>query len=292
MDHNTILAALMLRNRDSGTSGLPSGSSPNQYLVTDGEGNAKWEDKLCWSEKGEVIVIPEQTITTAIGSPVYVESQYAISAGDPVTVVWDGVSFDCVAAEKEGVVCVGNAALGSVGEDTGEPFLIDFASNGTMIFAKTAGVVSVIATAECDMIHPIESKYIDGALTKIFYGIANEMGSGNVTLFNPVAEIAKTAQTHNVALRLHLNMDGNYDKRHFWEYHLVESFYYTDDVCEAVFVNTMPTTDIDEDAQKGLQTRVVHAHGTYGVEHYIYSFTAEKSVTKSSAEPLTPTAQP
>lgn len=55
MDHNTILAALMLRNRDSGTSGLPAGAKPNQYIVTDGKGNAKWEDKLCWSEEGKVV---------------------------------------------------------------------------------------------------------------------------------------------------------------------------------------------------------------------------------------------
>ena len=43
MDHNTILAVLMLRNRDSGTSGLPSGSSGGMpTLASDGSDAGKF----------------------------------------------------------------------------------------------------------------------------------------------------------------------------------------------------------------------------------------------------------
>ena len=43
-------------NKLNDVSGLPSGSKPNQYIVTDGDGNAKWEDKLCWTGSTEVVL--------------------------------------------------------------------------------------------------------------------------------------------------------------------------------------------------------------------------------------------
>ena len=38
-----------------------SGGMPYQQLVTDGEGNTKWEDRLMWKEVQEVDFVPEIT---------------------------------------------------------------------------------------------------------------------------------------------------------------------------------------------------------------------------------------
>lgn len=43
-------------NKLNDVSDLPEGAKPNQYLVTDSEGDVKWEDKLCWSEEGKVVL--------------------------------------------------------------------------------------------------------------------------------------------------------------------------------------------------------------------------------------------
>ena len=45
---------------EGGGSGLPSGSKPNQYIVTDGDGNAKWEDRMAYQYKTVAELCPEQ----------------------------------------------------------------------------------------------------------------------------------------------------------------------------------------------------------------------------------------
>lgn len=148
MDHNTILAALMLRNRDSGTSGLPSGSSPNQYLVTDGEGNAKWEDKPCWSEGERVVFAEEQSLQFQRGEAA-VDFSELFSAGDTVRVVWEGVEYSFAAFLFQQVACVGNKAFVD-GEDTGEPFFIACPDGQMMAMCQ-----SETATFSCEGVKQI-----------------------------------------------------------------------------------------------------------------------------------------
>ena len=47
-----------------GGGGLPSGGTPYQQLVTDGDGNAKWEDRLAY-ETDPVLteIVQEETVT-------------------------------------------------------------------------------------------------------------------------------------------------------------------------------------------------------------------------------------
>lgn len=83
-------------------SGLPSGSKPNQYIVTDGDGNAKWEDKLAWDETINLLdeewILPlhdswgqyvdfTRTLHIDKDSPVLEE-------GDGFTVVLNGVTYE------------------------------------------------------------------------------------------------------------------------------------------------------------------------------------------------------
>lgn len=138
-------------------SGLPEGSAPHQQLVTDGEGVAKWEDKLAYEVANETVLIDSAEITadnymhvcdiTAQKYPPANEAVYevlksAVYAGTAVRVVYDGVNYDFpngfeVTGITEGIP---DATLGNPGvhrnsegnlthpeQDNGVPFYIQFA---------------------------------------------------------------------------------------------------------------------------------------------------------------------
>lgn len=55
-----------------------------------------------------------------------------LSIGASYTVTWDGVKYSCVAVDGgSDDVILGNLSLWEMGEDTGEPFLIDYLNNRT-----------------------------------------------------------------------------------------------------------------------------------------------------------------
>lgn len=113
----------------SGGSGLPTGGTPYQQLVTDGEGTAKWEDRTYYAEKCEVTIIPLQDfIFTDIGSPgvaVCTTDKINLVVGQEYTVDFDGTTYVCICADGEGVPgYIGNPMIIGLGENTGEPFCI------------------------------------------------------------------------------------------------------------------------------------------------------------------------
>jgi len=127
--------------------GMPEGGEPYQQLVTDGEGNTVWEDRLAYIRRAETVVMPEQTVnikaTTYIGycndepmQPMLFGnsdgSEGDIKIGRTYILTIDGVEYKCVA--KYGInwsnspsVFFGNASIGAdendSREDTGEPFM-------------------------------------------------------------------------------------------------------------------------------------------------------------------------
>lgn len=45
------------------SSGLPEGGTPYQQLVTDGDGNVKWEDRLAYEAEPMLTeIVPEETV--------------------------------------------------------------------------------------------------------------------------------------------------------------------------------------------------------------------------------------
>ena len=111
--------------------GLPEGGEPHQMLVTDGEGNAKWEARTHWKEEGLIDVLPENTPMYSEDAGSFMIAEQFVQkpvAGNTYTVIWNGVAYECTAemvnvGEME-VICLGDKS--SLGHDivSEEPFCI------------------------------------------------------------------------------------------------------------------------------------------------------------------------
>lgn len=116
----------LVTQNELAAAGLPTGGAAHQQLVTDKDGNAKWEDRLCYTEPGIVEVLPEMTLTVdaEIGQAL-IQSPLngAIVVGNEYTVTYNGTDYVCVAQDFEGLGALGNIGVMTEGTDTGEPFV-------------------------------------------------------------------------------------------------------------------------------------------------------------------------
>lgn len=159
--------------------GLPTGGAAYQQLVTDGEGNAKWEDRLAYDTVAEITYLDEMTLAfSAVNSNLNSSSISAtldISAGDTVIVTWDGVRYTCIADDTLGTLALGNMGIAGAGEDTGEPFVF-FKESGIWMVATTDSSAShVVSVSGYDIVpKKIDAKYVDlssvPALQEMPYG--------------------------------------------------------------------------------------------------------------------------
>lgn len=119
---------------------LPTGGEPYKQLVTDGEGNAVWEDRLAYETE------PETFFEHTFAMDEYVEGTFALLgvslnlvAGEEYGVTWDGISYTCIARDfvVNGMsmgIYLGDATL--VAPDlagNNEPFLFIYAPLDTSI---------------------------------------------------------------------------------------------------------------------------------------------------------------
>ena len=116
---------------------FPEGATANQQLVTDGDGNAKWEDRLAYDEILELKeILPEETFTTENGYYHDPNYRYTYMFSGTYEVTFDGKIYVCDVKEMPnlGRYYLGNGSflpsdfVEEQLEDTGEPFL--FVSTG------------------------------------------------------------------------------------------------------------------------------------------------------------------
>ena len=146
---------------------VPSGGTPYQQLVTDGNGNTKWEDRTHWVEKTYEELIPEQTLSSGISMGslyMFPVSEFTILPNLEYTVVFDGVEYKCISTVLDGGVCIGNASIfaemsESPVEDTGEPFLIA-ASDGVAVATATDGPHTISLNGLNIVYHALSLDYI------------------------------------------------------------------------------------------------------------------------------------
>ena len=110
------------------------GGTPYQQLVTDGDGNTHWEDRLAYVATEEQVIFSQEDIAFSEQNGLY-NSVFmpitAINAGEKFRVDFDGKTYDCIAYsinpdESDAPVFIGNGSIISIPDDTGEPFLISY----------------------------------------------------------------------------------------------------------------------------------------------------------------------
>ena len=103
--------------------GLPSGGAPYQQLVTDGDGNAKWEDRLAYETKPVVTeIVPEETVAfsdSEFGKAAVWPPTFNPVEGSIYIVRIDGAEYTCPCVRFNRTLTLGNLALAGVGDDTG-----------------------------------------------------------------------------------------------------------------------------------------------------------------------------
>lgn len=152
--------------------GLPSGGAPYQQLVTDGEGNAKWQDRLAYeTDPVETEIIPQTTVAftdqDGIMTALWPEN-FDLVDGQTYTISWDGVDYICTGILFSGVAPVlGNLGLVGVGEDTGEPFI--FMNQGQWMVGSTESATEHVIgiKGHSAQIVPLDEKYLPEAAFRV-----------------------------------------------------------------------------------------------------------------------------
>ena len=151
--------------------GLPTGGAPYQQLVTDGEGNAKWEDRLAYeTEPVFTEIVPEETV-------VFSDSEFGKSAqwppafnpveGSIYIIRIDGAEYTCPFVIIDRTPALGNLALAGVGDDTGEPFIMFNAGQWLFFSTGSASEHTISISGMQVSISKIDKKYLpDNLATK------------------------------------------------------------------------------------------------------------------------------
>ena len=143
---------------------VPSGSTPYQQLVTDGEGKTKWEDRLAYSDNA--VILEEQNFTFSEQGSLMgaiISKSLGVTVGGIVAVSWDGVLYNCTVKSFGGRVALGNLGLfpGNSDVDTGEPFIIMDDGSSAQIGTSDTSTEHVLSISSENMVmKKIEPKYL------------------------------------------------------------------------------------------------------------------------------------
>lgn len=159
-------------------SGLPTGGTPYQQLVTDGEGGAKWEDRLAYETEPVLTeIVPEETVSFTNDSGVMVAlwpPTFNAVKGQTYIVKFDGADYTCTCIRLGGEgapLVLGNLSLLKVGDDTGEPFVMFYNMQWMSASSDSATEHTISISDKQVSISKIDKKYLPMA-TNIIPGIA------------------------------------------------------------------------------------------------------------------------
>lgn len=92
------------------------------------------------------------------------DENFTIVLGRSYIIIWDGVTYQCVATTFSDILILGNLAITGAGSDTGEPFL--FAIQGTDKFTYTADTAtSHTITIHEEITYPIAIEFLPESAT-------------------------------------------------------------------------------------------------------------------------------
>lgn len=160
----------MLSVDENGKLGV-NGGEPFKQLVTDGSGEAKWEDRLAYVATEEQVIFSQEDIAFTEKNGQYgagpLDMPETISVGEKVRVDFDGETYDCIAyndpLDSRHTVHIGNGFIIGLPYDTGEPFVILNPTGPTEIMivtnlTKLSHTVSISRVVET--VHTIPQKFL------------------------------------------------------------------------------------------------------------------------------------
>lgn len=161
-----------------GGGGLPTGGEPYKQLVTDGEGNAVWEDRLAYGFTR--VILPETIVTQDNNSSILTPFTNFPVADETYTVVYDGKEYVCKAQAAGSEMVV-------LGDPAETPFMLNlfvdmFAVNsmGRNIYGfamSTEGKMSFSLSVIQKVSHKVAPKFLpDGIGYKVPDTIITVMG--------------------------------------------------------------------------------------------------------------------
>lgn len=171
----------LMKKLGGGGGGLPSGGTPYQQLVTDGNGNTKWEDRLAYDDSKVVIVDLESGVQFVKVS----DEILSWASVDAPMKVWSSNGLNTT-ANPEDYVDLGNGSFGAavqsvffITNDNVEFNGLVFTEKGVYFLKAPDGIyVSGIASADSDTpeiawdgnirtLKTIDPKYIPSELNEI-----------------------------------------------------------------------------------------------------------------------------
>ena len=164
---------------------VPSGGEPYKSLVTDGECNVKWEDRLAYASVTETELMPEQTVAFSVsgesGYMAYAPVNIGLQGGASYKVNFDGVEYNCICMEDP-LPYIGNAS-GFGLEDTGEPFLYFISEEENTqhwVSYDTSNQHTISVSGPVENVKPIDPKYLP-RLNVVISGNDDDGYSSNYT---------------------------------------------------------------------------------------------------------------
>lgn len=193
-------------------SGLPEGASPYRQLVTDSEGNAKWEERLAYTTREQ---IAHEPATIGIYNLGYATLPYEFfpGNGEEYTINWDGTDYTSTAViitvDEEEVIVVGNTTFFGGNESTDIPVGIVNRSGRAMVYSNESGEHTIGLTGHEHIPNKIPREYVDfnpivGVIDSYYY---------NYRYLNPargasITEVRNAAKAKNRDIIIRLDLDN------------------------------------------------------------------------------------
>lgn len=155
------------------------GGTPYQQLVTDGNGNTQWEDRLAYETEPVLTeILPEQSFT---GTNMELTGGSKLSLGQTYIVKFDNTEYERICVDLIGLSVIGNAALYAPESDTGEPFLLVYRGEQLYIYVSDeTSTHTVSVSGFASTIKKIDDKFLSKGL--IVNIVGTESKSGNTYL--------------------------------------------------------------------------------------------------------------
>lgn len=88
------------------------------------------------------------------------DENFSYADGKSYTVIWDGVTYQCVATTFSNMSALGNLAIAGAGDDTGEPFLFADQGNGQKMIGTNSTAATHMITVREEIAYPIASEFL------------------------------------------------------------------------------------------------------------------------------------